>query len=51
MPSARRTVLITGATGNLGKAVASAFEEEGARLVLLGSRKDYRNNKEEENKK
>lgn len=38
MPSARRTVLITGATGNLGKAVASAFEEEGARLVLLGSR-------------
>lgn len=33
-----RTVLITGATGNLGKAVARVFEAEGARLVLVGSR-------------
>lgn len=38
MPSAEKTVLITGATGNLGKAVATVFEAEGARLVLVGSR-------------
>lgn len=31
-------VLITGATGNLGRAVASHFERRGARLVLAGSR-------------
>src|SRR5689334_9639488 len=35
---AEKIVLITGATGNLGKAVAAAFEAEGARLVLIGSR-------------
>jgi NAD(P)-dependent dehydrogenase (short-subunit alcohol dehydrogenase family) len=30
-----RTVLVTGASGNLGRAVASAFAERGDRLVLL----------------
>jgi NAD(P)-dependent dehydrogenase (short-subunit alcohol dehydrogenase family) len=38
MPSTEKIVLITGATGNLGKAVAQAFEADGARLVLVGSR-------------
>lgn len=31
-----QTVLVTGAAGNLGQAVAAAFTERGARLVLLG---------------
>ncbi|MDN0082768.1 SDR family NAD(P)-dependent oxidoreductase [Crenobacter sp. SG2305] len=31
----KRTVLITGAAGNLGQAVAKAFAERGANLVLL----------------
>ena len=31
-----RTVLITGAAGHLGRAVAAAFDAEGAKLVLLG---------------
>lgn len=35
MSSSARTVMITGAAGNLGRAVASTFEAEGARLVLL----------------
>lgn len=35
---AERVVLITGATGNLGRATAAAFAAEGARLVLIGSR-------------
>ncbi|MEW6644750.1 MAG: SDR family NAD(P)-dependent oxidoreductase [Pseudomonadota bacterium] len=30
-------VMITGAAGNLGRAVASAFKEHGARLILVGS--------------
>lgn len=30
-----RNVLVTGAAGNLGRAVAAAFEKEGARLVLF----------------
>ena len=30
-----KTVLITGAAGNLGRAVAQAFAEQGARLVLI----------------
>lgn len=30
-----RTVVITGAAGNLGKAVAAAFRSQGARLVLV----------------
>lgn len=33
-----RTVLITGATGNLGQAVADAFAARGAQLVLLARR-------------
>lgn len=35
MTSPSRTVCITGAAGNLGKAVAAAFATEGARLVLI----------------
>jgi NAD(P)-dependent dehydrogenase (short-subunit alcohol dehydrogenase family) len=30
-----KTVLITGAAGNLGRAVAAAFARQGARLVLV----------------
>lgn len=33
-----RVVLITGAAGNLGRAVAAAFAEQGARLVLVDQR-------------
>lgn len=33
-----RCVMVTGATGNLGRAVAAVFADRGARLVLLGSR-------------
>jgi len=32
---ANKTVLLTGAAGNLGRAVAAAFAEQGARLVLV----------------
>lgn len=35
MSEQRETVLITGAAGHLGKAVAAAFQRRGARLVLL----------------
>ena len=35
MSTQRETVLITGASGQLGAAVASAFHQRGARLVLL----------------
>lgn len=35
MSEQRETVLITGAAGHLGKAVAVAFQQRGARLVLL----------------
>ncbi|MEP6589296.1 MAG: SDR family NAD(P)-dependent oxidoreductase [Polaromonas sp.] len=31
-----KTVMVTGAAGNLGQAVAAAFASQGARLVLLG---------------
>lgn len=34
----RRTVMVTGAAGTLGRAVAAAFAAEGANLVLLGHR-------------
>jgi NAD(P)-dependent dehydrogenase (short-subunit alcohol dehydrogenase family) len=34
------TVVITGATGNLGRAVARAFGERGANLVLIGHRRE-----------
>lgn len=35
-----RTVLLTGAAGNLGRAVAKAFAERGANLALLDQRRD-----------
>ncbi len=35
MKTAEQTVMITGAAGHLGKAVAAAFAGQGARLVLL----------------
>jgi NAD(P)-dependent dehydrogenase (short-subunit alcohol dehydrogenase family) len=35
-----QTVLVTGAAGNLGRAVATAFAERGGRLVLLDQRRD-----------
>ena len=34
------TALVTGAAGNLGRAVAKAFGERGANLVLLGHRRE-----------
>jgi NAD(P)-dependent dehydrogenase (short-subunit alcohol dehydrogenase family) len=37
MPS-EQVVLITGATGALGRAVAAAFDTDGARLAVVGSR-------------
>ena len=38
MPPTSATVLVTGASGNLGRAVARAFESNGARLVLIDRR-------------
>lgn len=35
-----KTVMVTGAAGNLGQAVAAAFAAQGARLVLLGRQRD-----------
>lgn len=35
-----QTVMVTGAAGNLGQAVAAAFAGQGARLVLLGRQVD-----------
>ncbi len=35
-----RTVMVTGAAGNLGQALAAAFAQQGARLVLLGRQTD-----------
>src|SRR5574337_1432199 len=35
-----RTVMITGAAGHLGRAVADAFAADGARLVLVGRKRD-----------
>jgi NAD(P)-dependent dehydrogenase (short-subunit alcohol dehydrogenase family) len=35
-----RTVLLTGAAGNLGRAVARGFADEGARLVLVDQRRE-----------
>ena len=40
MQLASRTILITGATGGLGHAIAQAFAARGARLVLSGRRPD-----------
>ncbi len=35
-----KTVLVTGASGNLGRAVAQAFAERGANLALVASRRE-----------
>lgn len=35
-----RTVVITGAAGNLGRAVAQAFEDQGAQLVLVSRNRE-----------
>ena len=35
-----QTVMVTGAAGNLGQALATAFAQQGARLVLLGRQAD-----------
>lgn len=40
MEFSNRTVVITGAAGNLGRAVAAAFAERGAALVLLDRSED-----------
>ena len=40
MSAANRTVIITGAAGNLGKAVASAFADLGANLVLVDLKRE-----------
>ncbi len=40
MTFAKKTVLVTGAAGNLGRAVADAFFERGANLALIGRRLD-----------
>jgi NAD(P)-dependent dehydrogenase (short-subunit alcohol dehydrogenase family) len=38
--SGKQTVIVTGAAGNLGKAVASAFADQGANLVLVDLRRE-----------
>src|SRR4051812_24240393 len=40
MASGNRTVIVTGAAGNLGKAVADAFEKQGANLVLVDLKRE-----------
>ncbi len=40
MSTTPETVLVTGATGNLGRAVAQAFADRGANLVLVASRRE-----------
>ena len=40
MSSDNRTVIVTGAAGNLGKAVADAFEKQGANVVLVDLRRE-----------
>ena len=40
MSTTPATVLVTGATGNLGRAVARAFDELGANLVLIDARRE-----------
>jgi NAD(P)-dependent dehydrogenase (short-subunit alcohol dehydrogenase family) len=40
MPFSNRTVLVTGAAGNLGRVVANAFAERGANLVLVDLRRE-----------
>ncbi len=36
----KQTILIAGATGNIGKAAAIALAKGGARVVILGRRHD-----------
>src|SRR5215831_4787912 len=40
MTSPAKTVFITGAAGNLGRAIAAAFEARGANLVVVGRTKE-----------
>ena len=40
MTTSARTVFVTGAAGNLGRALATAFEARGANLVLVGRTKE-----------
>lgn len=40
MESDQRTVIVTGATGNLGRAVVGAFAADGAKLVLVGRHRE-----------
>ena len=40
MATIPKTVLVTGASGNLGRAVAQAFAERGDNLVLIASRRE-----------
>lgn len=40
MHTPRRTVMVTGAAGNLGRAVADVFADSGANLVLLDMRRE-----------
>ena len=40
MESDTRTVIVTGATGNLGRAVVEAFDASGANLVLVGGHRE-----------
>jgi len=40
MTTSAKTVFVTGAAGNLGRAIASAFEARGANLVVVGRTKE-----------
>ena len=40
MEQAKKTVIITGASGGIGRATAAAFAEDGYNLVLTGTRAD-----------
>src|SRR5215470_15562357 len=40
MTSPAKTVFITGAAGNLGRAIAAAFEARGANVVVVGRTKE-----------
>ena len=39
-----KVVLITGATGGIGKSIARKMREKGAKLILSGTRQDVLNN-------
>jgi NAD(P)-dependent dehydrogenase (short-subunit alcohol dehydrogenase family) len=40
MSAANRTVIVTGAAGNLGKAVADAFDKQGSNVVLVDLKRE-----------